>query len=271
MDEADSDTDFQARGEESDGEESAEELADDISVQELEQQPRNRSTIIGSNSYSQDTSKLETSLHMYPTNQVSAARSFKRVEMTLPPVLHSEGIPDGRPPPVGSIKHARSQERREGHRAAPSYPCLACNAPHPTGHCPIKLAGVEFCGLCGLAHYGSGLSRNCPHLNSVTQCRAMLETLKSSTESKEHIETAKRYLVGIIARLKKKKKLKEANALQPISTLQPSGPSPGNQTFGPGEITSKGSYAGPYTNGVQMMNENRVGTPSDPILPSMDD
>lgn len=103
----------------------------------------------------------------------------------------------------------------------------------------------------------------------------MLETLKSSTESKEDIENAKRYLVGVIARLKKKKKLKEANALRPPgTTLQPSGPSSRNQTLGPPDIVSKGPgpHAGPYPRDVQMMNEeNRItaAPPGNPIFPSL--
>lgn len=45
--ETDSDTDFQARGEESDGEESVEDMAENISVGTPEQKSRNRSTILG--------------------------------------------------------------------------------------------------------------------------------------------------------------------------------------------------------------------------------
>ena len=250
MDETDSDTDFQARGGESDGEESAEEMPDNISVQELEQKPRNRSAILGSHSHSQDMNKQETSHQLYSTEQIPAARSFKRVKMNVPQVPYPESILDSRPLPAGSIQqHAGSQERQGDYRFAISAPCLACNARHPTGSCPLKIAGVEFCGLCGLAHYGSGLPKSCPHLNSITQCRSMLETLKSSPEPKEQVETAKRYVVGIIARLKAKKKLKKANA------LQPSEPFIRNQPAGPNEAMSKGSYTNPYTNDVHMMND----------------
>lgn len=116
-------------------------------------------------------------------------------------------------------------------KTGPTVPdsiCIACQGTHRTGYCPLKLATVEHCRLCGIAHYGSGPYRNCPHLNSVTQCRAMLETLKSSTESEADILQAKKYLVGVIGGLNRKKKQREANALQPMNNnnlLQQQSPS----------------------------------------------
>ena len=231
-------------------------MADDISVQEPEKKPRNQSTIIESHSDSPNTREQETSHPFHLIGQVPAARSFKRVKMNIPQVPYPEGTLDGRSPPVWGIQqHAGSEERRGDYRFATHPPCLACDARHPTGSCPLKQAGVEFCGLCGLAHYGSGLPKSCAHLNSITQCRIMLETLKSSPEPKEHIEAAKKYLVGVIARLKQKKKQKQSNALRPPSALQPSEPFIGNQHSGPGENMSKGSNASPNINDVQLMND----------------
>ncbi|KAI9698352.1 MAG: hypothetical protein M1820_007514 [Bogoriella megaspora] len=86
----------------------------------------------------------------------------------------------------------------------PYPPCPACDLPHPTGSCPLKIAGVELCGLCGLAHFGS--SRTCPHINSETQVREMLAALKSSSESKELVSEARRYLSGVKGTLVQKKK-----------------------------------------------------------------
>lgn len=232
-------------------------MADDVSVQASEKTPRNRSTIIESHSYSQDPSRQETSHQVHSAEQIPAARSFTRVKMNIPQVPYPEGILDSRAPPIGIIQqHAGSEEYRGDSRFATNPPCLACNARHPTGSCTLKLAGVEFCGLCGLAHYGSGLPKSCAHLNSITQCRLMLETLKSSPESKEHIEAAKKYLVGVIARLKQRKKQKKSDASRPLSALQPSEPSIRNQHNGTAENMSKGSYAGPYSNDVHMMNDN---------------
>lgn len=90
-------------------------------------------------------------------------------------------------------------------------PCLACGTPHHVGCCPLKLAKVEHCPLCGIAHYGH--QRTCPHLNSLTKCRTMLEALKLSREPKADIEMAKKYIVGVIGDLQRRKKTKEEKTL----------------------------------------------------------
>lgn len=82
--------------------------------------------------------------------------------------------------------------------------CIACRKPHPPGACDLKVAGVEHCGLCGLAHFGH--SRTCPHIKSETQVRAMLEALKSSPEKKELVDAAVKYLRGVKGTLVQQKK-----------------------------------------------------------------
>jgi len=58
--------------------------------------------------------------------------------------------------------------------------CQACNSVHPQGSCPLKLAGVELCNLCGRAHYGhSGV---CPHLKSETMVTEMISAVKQRNE-----------------------------------------------------------------------------------------
>ena len=92
--------------------------------------------------------------------------------------------------------------------------CPACHKEHPQGACPLKVAGVEHCGLCGLAHYGVG--RTCPHIKSETQVREMLLALKSSPESKELIDLATKYLRGVkgtLVQAKKKEKEKAMGAI----------------------------------------------------------
>lgn len=89
--------------------------------------------------------------------------------------------------------------------------CPVCQLQHPRGACALKLAGAEHCGLCGLAHYGAG--RICPHINSETQVREMLETLKNSTEPKHLVETATKYLRGVKGHLVQKKKREREKAL----------------------------------------------------------
>ncbi|CBF85892.1 hypothetical protein AN1956.2 [Aspergillus nidulans FGSC A4] len=73
--------------------------------------------------------------------------------------------------------------------------CFVCGRVHPMGSCPLKLAGVEHCGLCGLAHYGQ--ARTCPHLKSELQVSRMIEALKQSNEDKHLVALAKKYVYGI--------------------------------------------------------------------------
>ncbi|KAJ4339411.1 hypothetical protein N0V95_007789 [Ascochyta clinopodiicola] len=82
--------------------------------------------------------------------------------------------------------------------------CPACHKQHPSGACELKAAGVEHCGLCGLAHYG--YSRTCPHIKSETQVREMLRALKSSPEKKELVDLAIKYLRGVKGTLVQQKK-----------------------------------------------------------------
>ncbi|KAG5304531.1 SHREC complex subunit Mit1 [Histoplasma capsulatum G186AR] len=100
--------------------------------------------------------------------------------------------------------------------------CVACDQIHPIGYCPLKLAGVEHCGLCGIAHYGRG--RACPHLSSETQVALMLGSLKESTEQRALVDEATKYLRGIRGDLVRRKKIKAAkettNSL-PLATAAP--------------------------------------------------
>ena len=113
------------------------------------------------------------------------------------------------------------------HNTGQLLPCLACGTPHPVGYCPLKFAKVEHCPLCGIAHYGH--QRTCPHLNSITQCRGLLAALKDSRAPSAEIEQAKKYIVGIIGDLQRRKKIKEKAALQSnqhtFASEQANGPS----------------------------------------------
>ncbi|KAF4550351.1 Chromatin remodeling factor mit1-like protein [Elsinoe fawcettii] len=85
--------------------------------------------------------------------------------------------------------------------------CVACEDIHALGSCPLKKAGVERCNLCGLAHFGH--ARICPHINSETQVRAMLDALKQSPEQGPLVREARKYLTGVKGTLVQKKKLEE--------------------------------------------------------------
>ena len=82
--------------------------------------------------------------------------------------------------------------------------CSACTQYHRPGFCPLRLAGVERCQLCGIAHYG--FQRNCPHFTSVTQLRLMVEAIKNSTEPQDIKDLAKKRVVGLIGSLKKERR-----------------------------------------------------------------
>ena len=94
-----------------------------------------------------------------------------------------------------------------------------------TGSCPLKVAGAEYCMLCGLAHYGH--ARNCPHIGSVTQLRLMVDALKQSPEQADLIDLAKKKAVGIIGSLnqdKRKKEQRQRERLQQAGTVTPRQP-----------------------------------------------
>lgn len=136
---------------------------------------------------------------------------------------------------------------------SPPAKCVACEHHHPTGRCPLKRAGVEFCPLCGIAHFGRG--RTCPHINSVTQLQSMQDAIKHSPETPELKELARRKLTGLIGSIKNKRKLEEeAKAAQ---VLQQSGQPDSN--FTPSQhATMKGQVVSRQTNGIRLGKENRM-------------
>ncbi|KAK0361825.1 hypothetical protein LTR94_021802 [Friedmanniomyces endolithicus] len=59
-----------------------------------------------------------------------------------------------------------------------------------------------------MAHFGH--ARVCPHIQSETQVRAMLEALRHSNEPEHLVNEAKRYLRGLKGHLVQMKRQKEA-------------------------------------------------------------
>ncbi|KAI9368773.1 hypothetical protein BJX61DRAFT_522359 [Aspergillus egyptiacus] len=144
----------------------------------------------------------------------SKVRSFKRVvpvlqELPQPPAPNSTGM--------------------DGHMDRNGDSCLACGRIHPVGSCPLKAAGVEHCGLCGLAHFGH--ARTCPHLRSEVQVSRMLEALKQSPEDRHLVALAKKYCYGIkgdLAQRKRRVSSKTANgsANNNSATMPPTASAP---------------------------------------------
>lgn len=155
-----SDADFQAQVSEDEDDTGTEDQ--DFNVRELE-------------SNSKSGARRQSPKPYQPTEK---ARPFKRV--TVPegtaPNFGLDGQVDY---PIPSIM-------------PPPHQCRACGELHSLGWCRLKIANVEHCGLCGMAHMGVG--RTCPHLADETQVATMLSTLKESTESKDLVEQAVKYL-----------------------------------------------------------------------------
>lgn len=121
-------------------------------------------------------------------------RPFKRVDPTKASPPATDGAPADQPSFHSMGRHL--------------LPCVACNVLHPVGYCPLKLAGVEHCGLCGIAHIG--YQRTCPHLNSEEQILSMLQSLKQSTEPKWLVDRARHYLYMVKGDLVNRRKKAEA-------------------------------------------------------------
>ena len=88
-------------------------------------------------------------------------------------------------------------------------PCLACGdryGSHPVGECPVKLAGPEYCNLCGQAHYGGPGS--CPQLKSEERIRLLIRASDTSPESKELVKLAQKKLKVDLANAVQQKKRK---------------------------------------------------------------
>ncbi|KAJ5779623.1 Zinc finger PHD-type [Penicillium paradoxum] len=90
--------------------------------------------------------------------------------------------------------------------------CVACQQCHMPGGCPLRQSGVEFCGLCGVAHFGG--RRICPNLRSIAQINQMVDALEKSTEAPGLISIAKRYLRGVLTSHAQIKRMKVAKAAQ---------------------------------------------------------
>lgn len=88
--------------------------------------------------------------------------------------------------------------------------CRACTKLHPPGQCRLKQMGVEFCPLCGIAHFGKGPT--CPNLGDERNINAMVQALNNSKEDPQMIKDARRYLAGRKGALRQKAAMDAKNA-----------------------------------------------------------
>ncbi|ORY14692.1 PHD/FYVE-zinc-finger like domain-domain-containing protein [Clohesyomyces aquaticus] len=174
---SDNDTDFRVEEAEEDGDSQPE--GEEV---DAEDEP----DLLGS-SHKRRESKISATMNMY--KQHGADDPDSTIPSTVKPFSRAH-LPV-RSPFEPSFGHQNVQ-------------CFACHTAHPRGACPLKISGAEHCGLCGLAHFGH--ARTCPHINSETQVRYMLEALKNSPEKKELVDAAMKYLRGVKGTLVQKKK-----------------------------------------------------------------
>ncbi|KAF2436539.1 hypothetical protein EJ08DRAFT_624115 [Tothia fuscella] len=156
----------------------------------------------------------------------STAIQFARTKVPAIPAIPSDPnarMPNGQPYP------------RPQH-------CLACQQNHIRGSCPLKMAPLEHCNICGLAHFGN--ARVCPHFKSETQVRMLLEHLKSSPEPRHHVEMAKKYLTGLKGNLvqEKKRAYEKAHGITSTVSRPPLQAQNGNVPAGPSNYNPNNGY-----------------------------
>ncbi|KAL5046863.1 hypothetical protein BDW71DRAFT_60847 [Aspergillus fruticulosus] len=141
----------------------------------------------------------------------------------------------------------------DGHVDRNGDACFVCGRVHPMGSCPLKVAGVEHCGLCGLAHYGQ--ARTCPHLRSELQVSRMIEALKQSNEDRQLVALAKKYVYGIKCDLAQRERRKSGKAPASNaftnSTTAPTSSAPPGPSFPPARqpVIDFTEYQNGYSNG----------------------
>ena len=133
--------------------------------------------------------------------------------------------------------------------------CIACGTVHPVGFCPLKKAGVEYCGLCRQAHYGTGFRKACPNLHDIEHCQLMLDALKTSPEPREYKEMVKKYLVGIIGNLRHDKKMADERRRESLQ----------QQSQPPAQPPSEYGYTPSYYNGSYYHLNGNSGKENQPI------
>jgi hypothetical protein len=265
---SDDDTDFQveeSEDDENDAEALVEAQVEAQNLKDTDAQRRSASTIVNKSLYKQSSagaskvpsdmlSKIKSSsvtqdpvVKPSPSNPIDPAMSSLvkpvKYSTTRPVTIDPSPIVDltSEPPTnhstVAPFQRARLPIRSPYDPAFGHYDmhaCPACHKTHPRGACELKAAGVEHCGLCGLAHYGH--ARTCPHIKSETQVREMLLALKSSPEKKELVDMAIKYLRGVKGHLVQQKKREKATmqAAGGVPVPDPSRPPLVNQR--PGQL-----------------------------------
>jgi chromodomain-helicase-DNA-binding protein 4 len=103
------------------------------------------------------------------TSHMPCSHIHLRSQLAAPPNFRRAHVPQAQLPSPGDTPAttATSLPNQSTSTADDYIRCVACKTTHLLGSCPLKVAGVEYCNLCGIAHYGH--ARVCPHITSETQ------------------------------------------------------------------------------------------------------
>ncbi|RJE23625.1 hypothetical protein PHISCL_04039 [Aspergillus sclerotialis] len=149
--------------------------------------------------------------------------------------------------------------------------CFVCKKLHPIGFCSLKTVGVEYCGLCGIAHFGH--ARTCPHLSSEIQVARMISALNKSKEDPKLIAEAKKYVQGIRGSLAQQRRRREAGSSSRLNntndgTPRQPGPSsmhPSQYSFGSGQHPSPAQPVYPYSSASAVHPAQSYTSPYVPV------
>lgn len=185
-----------------------------------------------------------------PEIHTITARPYKRVRVPTGQAPHFNG---DLPASITTPSAANNFTDYTAIPVPPNHRCSVCKEDHPMGWCRLKIAGVEHCGLCGLAHLGHG--RTCPHLNDEKQVETLLLTLKESTESRDLIDEAAKYLRMIRAdlvgqRRQRERRLAAERESQALAATPSSTNGIGPQQTPPAVNGVKNTHAATGTNGA---------------------
>ncbi|KAI9671947.1 MAG: hypothetical protein M1817_002322 [Caeruleum heppii] len=165
-----SDTDFQDKAVEDEAEESADDGATEVDPDELRGLEPGTGRVGGLSSHPRP-----------PPKTAMENNDFTRA--VIPTI----------PPAAASGEAAAYAAFFGANNARPPSTCVACGQFHPVGSCPLKVAGVEYCPLCGVAHFAGP---QCLSMQTEEGLNELLADLKKSPEDRELVDNATAYLRG---------------------------------------------------------------------------
>ena len=134
-----------------------------------------------------------------------------------------------------------------GHSYSVPQPCLACNwqyGTHGPGYCPLKLAGPEYCNLCGQAHFG--VKGACLASKDEAFLTHLISSLKNSPEPPWIVDPALKLAITFKSEVvRKTKELKERKELKQRMAQNQHRPAP-NPLTDPQTVQNATASSGVY-------------------------